>query len=167
MNCRTAGISKQVKEIFPFAHFTQHLTCDTVVEEQTGIKVIRQVDPQTSVIFAHFHEVALLIHFLILTFPFLTLTGFQDQSVGWQFQYRHCCSNHIKQTLARFVGIHRFRRRIFLNHNPLAVAVNSNVIIWQIGIINSVAFDAFLARPFVEFFDIFAQAVCVIISNLA
>ena len=81
MNAGAAGIGKEVEEIFAFAHLAKHTPRDAVVEEQTGVEVIGQVDPQTSVILLHLDKIALFGHFLVLVFAFLPFTGFQHQLI--------------------------------------------------------------------------------------
>ena len=67
-----------------------------MVEEQAGIQVIGQVDPQTRIILLHLNEFAFLAHFLILVFTFLPLAGFQHQLVRRNPQYRNGGGNNIK-----------------------------------------------------------------------
>ena len=81
MDAGAAGIGEQVEEILAFAHLAKHTAGDPVVEEQTGIQVVGEVDPQTRVVLLHLDKVAFLRHLLILIFPLLPLAGLQHQLV--------------------------------------------------------------------------------------
>ncbi len=50
MYAGAAGIRKF--RIFAFAHFSQHSAGNTVIEEQTGVEIIRQIYPPARIIFA-------------------------------------------------------------------------------------------------------------------
>ncbi|MNT15853.1 hypothetical protein D3C72_1509300 [compost metagenome] len=165
MNAGAAGISEQVQEVFTFAHLAQHTTRDTVIEEQTGVQIVCQVHPQARIVFAHLDKVALIAHFLILIGPFLTLTGLQDQFVRRNAHHANCRRDDVQQTLARFLGINGFRRSVFLHHDPVRITVYRNVIFRQIGIVNAIAFNAFLFRPFFEFLQILTQTVSVVFRH--
>ena len=165
MNAGAAGIGEQVQEVFALAHLAQHAAGDTVIEEQAGIKVVGQVNPQPRVIFAHFDEVTLLAHLLILVFAFLTLTCFQHQLVWRNAEYGDGGRNHIQHTLTRFLRIDSFRRGVFLNHHPVRIAVNRNVVLGQVSVVQAITFDAFLLRPLLKFLQVFAQAVGVIFRH--
>ena len=165
MNAGAAGIGEEIQEVLALAHLAQHAAGDTVVEEQAGIQIVGQVDPQAGVIFAHFDKVALLAHFLVLIFAFLTFTGFQHQLVWRNTQHGDGGGNNVQHALTRFLRINGFRRRIFLNHHPVRVAVNRHVVVRQVGIIQAVAFNALLLRPLLKFLQVFAQTVGIIFRH--
>ena len=165
MNAGTAGVGEQVKEILTFTHLAQHAARNTVIEEQTGIKIVCQVDPQARVVLAYLNEFTLLIHLLILVLPFLALTGFQHQFIWRDFQDRQRCGNDIEQTLTCFLRIDRLRRSVFLNHDPLTVTVHCNVVFRQVSIIQAIAFNSFLTSPFFQLLDILAQAIGIIFRD--
>lgn len=165
MYAGAAGVGEQVKEILTFTHLTEHAACNTMIEEQTGIKIVCQVDPQARVVLAYLNEFTLLIHLLILILPFLPFTGFQHQFIRRDFQYRQRCGDNVEQALTCFLCINRLRRSIFLNHNPVAVTVNCNIVFRQVSVIQAIAFNAFLARPFFQLLDVLAQAVGIIFRD--
>lgn len=82
MDAGAAGIGEQVQEVLTFTHLAEHATGDTVVEEQTGIRVVGEVDPQARVILLHLNKVALLRHLLILVFPFCRSRVFSTNLLG-------------------------------------------------------------------------------------
>lgn len=82
MDAGAAGIGEQVQEVLTFTHLAEHATGDTVVEEQTGIQVVGEVDPQARVILLHLNKVALLRHLLILVFPFCRSRVFSTNLLG-------------------------------------------------------------------------------------
>ena len=165
MHAGAAGIGEEIQEVLALAHLAQHAAGDTVVEEQAGIQIVGQVDPQAGVIFAHFDKVALLAHLLVLIFTFLTFTGFQHQLVWRNTQHGDGGGNNVQHALTRFLRINGFRRRIFLNHHPVRVAVNRHVVLRQVGIIQAVAFNALLLRPLLKFLQVLAQTVSVIFRH--
>lgn len=83
-----------------------------MIEEQAGIEIVGQVDPQLGVILFHQQELALLRQFLVLVFALLPLARFQDQLIRRQLQHRQRRVDHIEQALTRFLCIDGFRRRI-------------------------------------------------------
>ncbi len=167
MHTGGAGIGKQVQEIFALTHLTEHFTGNAVIEEQAGVEIVGQVHPETRIKLFNFEIVALLAELLILRFAFLALTRFHNQTVSRQLQYAQCRADNIEQALTRFIRIDGFRWRVFLNNDPVTIAIDSNVVVWQIGIINAVAFNAFLTRPLLQLLHIFTQTVCVIFRNLS
>ena len=58
--------------------------------------------------------------------------------------------------------INSFWRRILLHHHPVGITINGNVIFRQIGVIQAVTFNPFLASPLLEFFEVLTQAVSVV-----
>ena len=136
-----------------------------MVEEQAGIKIVGQVHPQASVIFAHFDKVALFAHLLVLVFTLLTLAGFQHQLVRRNPQHGNGGRNDVQHALARFLRINGFWWSIFLNHHPVCIAVNRHVVLRQIGVIQAIAFNAFLFGPFFKFLQVLAQTVSVIFRH--
>ncbi len=91
-----------MREVLAVAHLAQHAARDAVIEEQAGIEIVGQVDPQLGVILFHQQEFAFLRQFLVLVLTLLPLAGFQDQLIRRQFQHRQRRVDHIEQALTRF-----------------------------------------------------------------
>ena len=48
-----AGVAEEVQEPRAVGHLAEHVTGRTVIEEQTGVDVVREVDLEEQAVFAH------------------------------------------------------------------------------------------------------------------
>ncbi len=110
-----------------FAHFSQHSAGNTVIEEQTGVEIIRQ-------------DLPISAYYIRWTSRELALRSFSDTGFsfcrsrvlttpvysGGNTEHWTRLPQYAEQTLPRFAHP-PFSRRIFLNHRPVAVTVYRHV----------------------------------------
>ena len=103
---------------------------------------------------------------LILLFPFLTLAHLQDHLLAVHAGHLDGGLHHVQQTLAGFLGGNVLGRRVLLYHQIILIAVDGGVVFRQVRVIEAVAIEVLLARPFLEGLQILAQTVGKVLGHL-
>ena len=161
-----AGVAEQVEETLA-TRLLGHLPAQrAVIEEQAGIQVVEQVDPQQRVVLAHQHELAALLEATVLAAALAALARFQ----------RHLLRRH-REHLARgrqqfvaaaaHVGIGDRRRcGVFLHVQEGAalaavflVDVDGRRVFGQVGVIGAEAAHVLARAPALELLQVLAQPV--------
>ena len=159
MNTRGSGVAIQVQETLagrlalnPHAH-------RAVVEEQTGIQVVRQVDQQLHAAFIDLGELALRALALILLGPALALAPLDDHAAFIDVQCLRNGRQRIEHTRRGFFRVNGFGRCILLNVHPVVVQINRHRVFRHVCIVDTVAIDAFALDPFAQGFEVLLQTI--------
>ena len=130
-----------------------------MIEKQSGIQIIGEVDQEAGRAFADFVKAPLAIVLLVLIGTFLPLAHLEKDLFGWQFQQRWQHSPHLFQTAMGALGIDTGRWCVLLHMQPLLVTVHRYRVFGQIGIIQPVTMHAFALCPAFQMAQVLAQAI--------
>ena len=162
----TAGVGKEIQEALATGHLAQHAAGLAVIEEQAGIQIVVEVDPQTGTVLLYLHPVLLFGELLVLLFAFLTLAHFQDHLLAVHAGHLDGGLYHVEQALTGLLGGDILGRRVLLHHQVVLIAVDGGVVLRQIGVVETIAVEVLFLRPLLEGLQILAQTVGKVLCHL-
>jgi hypothetical protein len=130
-----------------------------MVEEQTGVEVVGQVDQQLDAALVDLVELALRALTFVLLGAALTLATLDHHAALVDVQRLRNgrqCVEHANRGLFRVDGL---RRGVFLDVNPIVVQVDGHGVFRHVGIVDAVAIDAFALDPLAHGLEVLLQAV--------
>ncbi len=161
--CRgAAGVAEQIQKPFVFGQLAQQRARQTVVEEQTGVEVVREVYQQAAWAFAHFVELARGREFFILRAALLTPAHLEEYLLRRNLQHQRDHGERLLQAFLRRALLDGVGRFVFLYVHPSFLAfvhVYREVVFVQVGVVQPVTGNFLALGPAPEVFPILAQTV--------
>ncbi len=141
------GIAEEVEEALSGGHLAQHPAYRPVVQEQAGVEVVAQVDPQPRPPLLHLEALAAGRLLLVLGAAALALAALDHHPGRVDLEHLGNHREGIEEPLLGLGGIDGARRRVLLHVDPVAVDVDGQGILRYVGVIETVAALAALLEP--------------------
>ena len=163
----TGGIAEQIEEALAAGLRGDAQAYRTVIQKQPGIQVIGQVDQQLHLPFLHRHELATLGHAFVLLLAGLALALLEHHPFGGDIQHLGQRHQHILQPCLGLVLADAGRRRILLHVGPAVIQIDGHGKLRHVRVIQPIAADVLLPRPFAQGLQVLLQAVGKHLRRLA
>ncbi len=142
-----AGVGEEVEEAAAAGELADQPPREPLVDEEAGVQVRAEVDEVGEVVLAHLEELALVAAALVLRRSALPAALLEHHPLRRRLEDGADDLHGLVEPPLGLVAVDLGRRRVLLHVHPLAVDVDDEVVLGEVGVVEAVAGDALALQP--------------------